>query len=245
MSISKKVNKLASMQPYFFPYLGYFQLIHASDLFIIFDTPQYIRHGWIERNKILKPDGEALYIKVPLNKKSSSIKIDQLTINHQKNWKKKIFDQIVPYRKFAPNYWQVCHLLKEALDTNTDSLVELNKITMKVICDYLEIKTPIKVFSKMNLDIEPVNAPDEWALNISKSLGAKTYINPTGGMSFYDHKKYIHNNINLRFLNPELKPYKQLENNFVPGLSIIDVLMFNDKDAVKKMLDHYKLVKNY
>ena len=91
--------KIAIMQPYFMPYIGYFSLIKHSDQFILFDTPQFIRHGWIERNRILKPNGEPLYIKVPLKKSPRETKINKLVINNSENWQNKIIAQLVPYKK--------------------------------------------------------------------------------------------------------------------------------------------------
>jgi hypothetical protein len=118
--------KVAIMQPYFFPYLGYFSLIKHTDLFILFDTPQFIRHGWIERNRILKPDGEPLYIKASLKKHSRDTNINDIIINNSIDWKSKIIAQLVPYKKVAPNYWTVLKLLNEIFDFETTSIVEFN-----------------------------------------------------------------------------------------------------------------------
>ena len=233
--------KLAIMQPYFFPYIGYFSLIKQSDQFILFDTPQYIRHGWIERNRILKVDGEALYIKVPLKKHKRDITINNLLINNTENWKEKIFAQLVPYKKKAPNYWKVISLLKEIFDFDSESMVELNYNSLKKTCEYLGITTPISIWSNMDIEIDEVNAPDEWALNICKALDANTYYNPIGGLSFFDKEKYQKEKIELKFLNMIPSPYRQLSNDFVSFLSIIDVMMFNSVDEITKMLDNYEV----
>jgi WbqC-like protein family len=233
--------KLAIMQPYFMPYIGYFSLIKQADQFILFDTPQFIRHGWIERNRILKPNGEPLYIKVPLQKYQRETEIKKLVINNSENWKNKIFAQLVPYKKKAPYYWKVVSLLKEIFEYNTESIVELNYNSLKKICEYLGILTPIKIWSEMNVDIEKVYAPDEWALNICKALHADTYYNPIGGTAFFDRSKYKKSEIELKFMETEAVIYKQFTNNFEPFLSIIDVMMFNDIEKVNYMLDNFKL----
>jgi WbqC-like protein family len=234
--------KLAIMQPYFMPYLGYFSLIKNTDQFIIFDTPQFIRHGWIERNRILKPNGEPLYIKVPLEKYSRDTPIRSVKINSIENWQGKILAQLVPYKKKAKNYSQVIILLNEVFNLKTNSIVVLNHFALKTICDYLEITTPIYIWSEMNIGIEKVHAPDEWALNICKALNAKSYYNPEGGLSFFDKSKYDKEGVELKFMRMHAKPYSQFTNEFVPSLSILDVLLFNSKEEIHKMLQNYELI---
>lgn len=232
---------LGIMQPYFMPYLGYFSMIKHVDLFILFDTPQFIRHGWIERNKVLKTNGDTLYIKVPLVKSSRDTPMNEIEIRNTENWKRKIFAQLVPYKKEARYYKEVIAILEDAFTTKTNSIVELNFITLQKICNYLNIDTPIKIWSKMAVKIEPVNAPDEWALNICKAMGANSYYNLPGGKSFFDANKYIDAGLNLQFLELEQIPYKQFNGDFVPNLSIIDVLMFNDIKTIGVMLDKFKI----
>lgn len=232
---------LSIMQPYFLPYLGYFSLIKHTDEFILFDTPQFIRHGWIERNQILKQNGEPMYIRVPLNKFSREEKINDISINNTENWKSKILAQLIPYKKKAPNYWQIIKLLKEIFELETNSIVKLNQYSLQKISQYLGISTPIKIWSEMNVDIDPVNAPDEWALNICKALKAKTYYNPIGGTDFFDRSKYEKENIDLKFMDLIPLEYDQGHDEFVPFLSIIDVLMHSNIKSINEMIDSYKL----
>ena len=232
---------LGIMQPYFMPYIGYFALIKHVDQFILFDTPQFIRHGWIERNKVLKPNGETLYIKVPLQKFSRNTPINEVIIRNEENWKNKILAQLNPYKKKAPYYYEVLNLLENVFETNTNSIVELNLLSLNEICKYLNIYTPIKIWSEMNIKIENVKAPDEWALNICKVMGANRYYNPPGGKDFFNFNKYNEAGIDLMFLELNQVSYNQFGHNFVPYLSIIDVLMFNDKISVIQMLDRINI----
>ena len=234
--------KVAIMQPYVFPYIGYFSLIKHTDVFIIFDTPQFIRHGWIERNRILKATGEPMYIKVPLEKHKRETKINALNINNDIDWKNKILAQLGHYKKVAPNYFAVIKLLEDIFEKETTSIVEFNYVSLSKICEYLGIRTPIKIFSDMNLKIDEVNAPDEWALNICKAYGADTYYNPIGGQSFFSKDKYDKENIVLKFLDIESTYYKQFSNEFEPFLSIIDVLMFSDKKEINESLNKVKFI---
>lgn len=230
------------MQPYFFPYLGYFQLINSADQFILFDTPQFIRHGWIERNFVLKPNAEKLYIKVPLKKHQRNTAINDVLINNELNWKEKILAQLISYKKKAPHYYKVINLIKSALEINTNSIVKLNHSVIIEVCNYLEIKTPVKIWSEMGLKINKVIASDEWALEICKAINANEYINPIGGKEFFDTTKYEKENIKISFLQCEAQEYKQFGEVFVPYLSIIDLLMFCGKKEVKSMLNKFNLI---
>lgn len=234
--------KLAIMQPYFFPYLGYFQLLNEADRFVLFDTPQFIRHGWIERNNVLKPNGERLYVKVPLLKHSRNTSIKNVVINNEISWKDKILAQIIPYKKKAPCYNETLALIKNCFDADSDSIVVLNALILKKVCKELEINTPIDIWSEMNLDTGDINAPDEWALQICNSMNAKEYLNPIGGKEFFDTKKYAKENIKISFLQCEAQEYKQFGKKFVPYLSIIDLLMFCGKKEVKSMLNKFSLI---
>ena len=235
--------KLAIMQPYFLPYLGYFSLIKHTDEFILFDTVQFIRHGWIERNRILKPSNGWQYIMVPLKKHSRETIIKDIEINNDQQWKEKILAQLQHYKKQARYFSNVIDILNEIFSKEYATIVDLNLASLKTVCNYLGINTPIQVFSLMNIDIEPANAPDEWALNICKALGnVDEYWNPPGGQSFFDRKKYENAGINLKFHSAILTDYDQKRNVFEPGLSILDVMMFNSIEEINKMLDNYELL---
>ena len=235
--------KLAIMQPYFLPYLGYFSLIKHTDEFILLDTVQFIRHGWIERNRILKPSDGWQYIMVPLKKYSRETIIKDIEINNDQQWKEKILAQLQHYKKQAPYFSNVIDILNEIFSKEYATIVDLNLASLKTVCNYLGINTPIQVFSLMNIDIEPANAPDEWALNICKALGnVDEYWNPPGGQSFFDRKKYENAGINLKFHSAILTDYDQKRNVFEPGLSILDVMMFNSIEEINKMLDNYELI---
>ncbi|KGE14144.1 WbqC family protein [Sphingobacterium deserti] len=235
--------KVGIMQPYFLPYIGYISLIKHTERFILFDVVQFIRHGWIERNRVLKQNDGWLYIQVPLEKFSRETLIKDVRINNEINWKDKIFAQLITYKKRAPFYATVVELLRNVFDKSFDSIVDLNRELLIAICQYLEIAATIEVFSQMNLQIDEAHAPDEWALNICKKLGTDiSYINPIGGMDFFDRKKYEDNDINLLFQKMMITPYSQKRATFEPGLSIIDVMMFNSKDEINLMLDNYELI---
>ena len=232
------------MQPYFLPYLGYISLIKHTDEFILFDTVQFIRHGWIERNRILKLSGGWQYINVPLQRHSRDTKIKDIKIDNTIDWRKKILAQLVHYKKKSPFYIQTIEVLERGFAFQTESITQLNYNTLRAICEYLCISFNTTIFSERNIVIEDVNAPDEWALNICRALGYNEYWNPPGGQDFFDTSKYEKYGIKLVFqeiISPSYSQFMETE-DFEANLSIIDVMMFNSVDAINKMLDKYELL---
>lgn len=203
---------LSCMQPYFFPYIGYFELIRQSDLFIAFDTAQYIRHGWVNRNRI-----KTGYITVPIKKHQDRKAIKDVEIA-KGDWRQNIFNQLRAYRG-SKSYNEITELIDECLyplETGKDfkTIGELNIHILQRVCEYLGIKTPIVAYSKMSLKLGPVKCPGDWALRISEALGASEYINLPGGEKLFDKRKW--RKIKLRFLETK------------PSLSIIDDLYENN-----------------
>lgn len=229
--------KFAIMQPYFFPYLGYYSLIKKSDRFILFDDVQFIRHGWIERNKTLKPVEGWQYISVPLEKFSLGTKINEVRIRLAENWRDKLLRQLEHYKKRSPFYNQAMDVVRSSIDIETDSIIELNKNILIETCKYIGIPLIVDTFSSMELKIEPVTHPGEWALNITKALGGSEYINPVGGVDIFKKEQFDASGITLNFLGNNLMPYSQRRSAFEPGLSIIDVMMFNDPIKIRLLID--------
>lgn len=235
--------KIAIMQPYFFPYVGYFSLIKHTDMFILFDPVQFIRHGWIERNRVLKQNEGWLYVQVPLIKASRDVLIKDTLIDNTKDWKSKIIAQLQPYKKIAPHYFKVIKLINEIFEEDYQSIVYLNKAVLEKTCQYLGMEKKFPIFSEMNMVIEEPQAPDEWALNICKAMGTGvTYWNPPGGMDFFNKSKYDQAGVDLKFQKVNLSEYNQKRTPFEAGLSIIDIMMFNTPEEINVMLDQYELV---
>jgi hypothetical protein len=238
-----KNRKLGVMQPYFFPYPGYFSMIKGTDQYVVFDTPQYTSRSFMNRNRILDPNSDGwIYITVPIKKHPLKSSINSIKIKNEINWKSRIISKFGYYKKHAPYYDRVMAFLSEILDKDFDRLVDLNIHTIRSTCSYLGIEFNCKIYSKMNLEIEPVKAADEWGLNICKAMSFQEFIYPERGQLFVDRKKYEDNNINLKFLEYDFPAYDQGKSNFVPGLSILDAMMFNSPSELIQMLDEYQLV---
>lgn len=237
--------KIGIMQPYFFPYIGYWQLINACDEFILFDDIQYIRHGWINRNRILKPEEGWQYIMVPLQSHSRNDLIRNIRASQNFQWKEKILRQLGYYKKIAPFYLDTINLIKNILDEVIEtSIVHINEIIIKSLCKYLDIRTNITISSGQNFDYSKVNSAGEWALRISEQKKADAYINPISGKELFSKENFNHSNIKLLFLNSHEIKYNQKRPLFIPSLSIIDVLMFNGRDKTIEMLNLYNILED-
>lgn len=229
--------KVAIMQPYFFPYIGQFQLINAVDRFILMDEVQYIRHGWVNRNRILKPVEGFQYIIAPVRKHSHDTPINKIAIADGNGWQKVILAQLQFYKKTAPYYSEVQKLVSECLKENETNIARLNGYCFEKVCDYIGIKFTKEIASTINLDYSQIKQTQDWALQISRQLGATAYYNPPGGMEIYNKEYFAQSGIDLHFVVPHLNSYDQGRKDFTPGLSIIDVMMFNSPSTIKNMLN--------
>lgn len=233
--------KLSIMQPYLFPYLGYYSLIENTDEFVFFDTPQYIRKGWINRNRILSSDNVPIYFTIPVRKADRNTPIQNIKVSEDLKWKKQFWGSLIRY-KSAPYYNKVIDVVKPVIEEDTVFISKIAITSIIKVAEYLGIETKFHIFSEMDMDFPEVKEPDEWALYISKEMHADVYVNPPGGISFFDRDKYVKNGLELQFLKQDLPKYKQFNNEFVPGLSIIDVMMFNSPADIRDMMRNYEIL---
>ncbi len=230
--------KIGIMQPYFFPYLGYWQLIHAVDRYVVYDDVAFIKGGWISRNNILL-NGKRHMVTLPLCSPSPYKKINEIDVTQDKIAVQKLIKTIKAAYLKAP-YYHIIMPLIENLICNNDSISMLNYNAIVEIAKYLNMKTEIILSSKIikNNDLKG----EKKVLHINQILGADTYYNAIGGQQLYSKEEFQENGIALYFLKMNEVVYRQYENEFVSGLSIIDVLMFNNPEVIQQMLDEYTLV---
>ena len=233
--------KLGAMQPYFFPYLGYFDLIYNTDKWIVFDVSKYIRHGWMNRNRILHPQQGDQYIHVPLRKHSSNTPINEIVISDDSKWRTSIFRSLEHYHTQAPFYKETLSFVESCLSIDEKYLYKLNVHILEKACSLLNIPFNYSIFSEMSLELGPINKPGDWAIMISKALGAVTYINPPGGRSIYDSEEFHESGINLIIREFENMQYRTGSYEFMPALSIIDVLMWNGPEEISNYLKRKRL----
>jgi hypothetical protein len=235
---------LGIMQPYFFPYLGYFDHINVCDRWVVFDVAQYIRRGYVNRNRILhpRPQGgkEWQWIIAPVKKHSRNTLIKDIQVTDGTQWKKKIIGQLNHYKKRAKNYSDTVTFIEECFDTEDTSLARLNVRIMQHCCHKLGIAFEYSIFSEMNLNIGSVNEPGEWALRISEAMGADEYVNPPGGRHLFDPEKFRKIGCKLTIREPAVFAYKPNGFPFVEHLSIIDVMMWNSVEEIRVFLKKHK-----
>ncbi|HET7118929.1 MAG TPA: WbqC family protein [Hanamia sp.] len=234
--------RLGIMQPYLFPYLGYFQLINVVDKFIFYDDVNFIKQGWINRNKILLNGNEFLFT-LPLEKGSSFKLISETEINKKlfENWKIKFNKTLLQAYCKAPYFETVHALILDALEIQTLIISDLACESINLVCDYLGIKTKCVKSSEQDYNNDILKASDR-VIDICIKESANDYFNPIGGKELYTKEEFLLKGLELHFICSRLKPYKQFDNDHIPSLSIIDVMMFNPKDEILKMLDNYEIV---
>jgi hypothetical protein len=231
-------KRLAVMQPYFFPYIGYFQLIKAVDVFVIYDDVNFIKKGWINRNRILN-GSEPLIINVNVEKVSQNKLISETYIKSEFQWSEKILKQLQYSYSKAQMFSQVFPLIEEIIDGDWESISALNRHIIQRVCHYLQIDTYI-VSSSSVFENKGLSRSDR-LIDIAKSEDCDIYINPISGAELYSKEMFKAKGIHLLFLKSDEIVYKQFKYDFVPFLSIIDVMMFNSVSDIKLMLEQFKL----
>ena len=228
--------KIAIMQPYLFPYIGYWQLVNAAEKFIIFDDVNYINKGYINRNNILVKDTSYQFT-LELVGASQNKLINEIKIGKNSD---KILKTIELNYKRSPYFKNVFPLLEDIFSQKEENLAKFIGYSLKKISCYLEINTEFLYSS----DIEKNNNLKNQLkiLDICTKLNTKKYINLIGGRKLYNKKEFLSKNIQLRFIDPGITKYKQFGNKFIKFLSIIDVIMFNNISELKKIVNNYKLM---
>lgn len=227
------------MQPYLFPYIGYFQLINAVDKFVIYDDVNFINKGWINRNRILV-NGKPYTFTVPLKDASQNKLIKDLELAIDDRWKTKFIKTLEWAYKKAPYFDKAFGIVENVIDTKSPFIIDWHLKSLSLIKSYLEIKA---TFVKASTQYKNQNLKgQDRIIDICLKEKADNYINPIGGQDLYDEQSFISNKIKLYFLKSCLMTYKQYDNELVPWLSIIDVLMFNSKEQSEAFLKYYDLV---
>ncbi len=252
--------KLGIMQPYFFPYIGYFQLIKSVDKYILYDNLNFIKYGWINRNNVIVKKSGKTWITVPLKSKSSFIKIKDTEINNCEDWRGRIKKTLFFSYHPAPMFNKVFPLIEELVDFDTNKISDLNRNSIIKLCKYLNIYTEMEPSSekyqyiedKLNhyqhKNIDDTLQDQEYNQKIARIIEfckvekADTFINAIGGINLYPKGIFQDNNIRLYFVKTKPIIYRQFTDEFIPNLSIIDVMMFNSRKEIREILNQYELV---
>jgi hypothetical protein len=220
--------KLGIMQPYFFPYVGYFQLIAAVDVFVVYDNIKYTKKGWINRNRMLQNDKDVTF-SLYLKSDSDYLNICQRELSADFN-RAKLTSQFKDAYRRAPYFEQTFQLVEQVVYGEQMNLFDFLHRSIVKTCEHLNIQTTIKVSSDITID-HNLRGQDK-VLAICSALGATTYINAIGGRELYSEEAFRERSIDLQFIQPRPFEYPQFGALFVPWLSIVDVLMFNSLEHV-------------
>ena len=231
-------NPVAIMQPYFLPYLGYFQVLAAVRTFVIYDDVQYIKGGWINRNRILI-QGRPHFITIPLEKASPNKRILELNIAKTGRWRKKMHSAVQSAYGRAPHFHEVYPAIEDIIDDVHPRLADFLENSLRRISALLGISTEVVKSS----DLLPRDnlGGAERVLAICKNLEATAYINAIGGKLLYSPVTFQQSGVSLHFLKSATPEYRQHGNAYTPCLSIVDVLMFNGVEGTRKMLNCFSL----
>ncbi|MCU1797270.1 hypothetical protein CUU45_08285 [Pectobacterium polaris] len=231
--------KYAVMQPYFFPYIGYFQLMAEVDVFVVYDNIKYTKKGWINRNRILL-NGKDSTFSLPLKKDSDFLDVKDRVLSETFN-RDDLINKIRGAYRRAPYFKNVFPLLENIINHRDDNLFNYILYSLGSIKEYLGLTCDIKVSSSINID-HSLKSQDK-VLAFGHALGAKSYSNPPGGISLYSQEAFSLHGMTLNFIQPNNIVYKQFDEPFVAWLSIIDVMMFNSSDEVLNLItNEYELI---
>lgn len=232
--------KIAIMQPYFFPYIGYFQLIKAVDEFIIYDNIEFTKKGWINRNRILV-SGRDAFVTLPLKRDSDYLDVRERFL--AASWlheRSAILNRVTEAYRKAPNFKVVYSLIEDCVFFDEDNLFLFILNSLNRVNEFLHIRTPIIISSTVSINHEL--KAEEKVVALCKARGGTEYINPIGGVRLYQKNDFCLQGIDLHFIKSAEIIYKQLEHDFIPWLSIIDVMMFNPEEKLQQYLTSYELI---
>jgi hypothetical protein len=222
------------MQPYFLPYIGYYQLIDAVDLFVIYDNIKYTKKGWINRNRMLLNNTDAVF-SLPLKKGADALDVVERELAADFN-RERLLNQFKGAYARAPHFAQTFSLLERIVRNEEQNLFKFIHSSIVETCQYLGIGTEIRVSSDLAIDHELKN--QEKVLALCQAVGAEAYINPIGGTELYSKDEFRDLGIELLFIKTTPFEYAQFCDAFVPWLSIIDVMMFNPLSAVQQQISN-------
>lgn len=233
-------KRVAIMQPYILPYIGYWQMLSAVDTYVIYDDANYRKGGWINRNRMMVNGDRSDYFHVLLNHASPNKKICEITIMDNPDHVAKTMRKIQQNYGKAPFYNCAIEVIQDVFNYKENNLALFLKHSIESIQEYLQIDCEILLSSGLKKD-DSLKA-EEKVLDICKRLGATSYYNAIGGQDLYNKDAFIREGIELKFLNTRPIEYAQYKQPFISNLSIMDVMMFNDAKTIKSMLQEYDLL---
>jgi len=232
--------KLAIMQPYLFPHIGYFQLMHAVDRFVVADDVQFIKQGWINRNRLLI-NGSAAYFTVPLKRHAAAALIKDVEIDDgpHNRWRTTLLKTIANFYRRTASFDTVYPMVERVIGGPFTTIADMARASLREVCDYLGVKASI-VDSSAAYRNAHLKGQDR-VLDTCRAEGASDYINAIGGRALYSREEFLAHGIRLHFICSGTIEYAQFKTPFIPSLSVIDLLMFNRPTDARELLTRYEL----
>lgn len=238
----KMHKRVAIMQPYFFPYFGYFQLIAAVDTFVIYDDTQFINRGWVNRNRILV-NGNARWITLPLRKAQLQAQIRDRRFAENIAWHKdKILKAIRLSYARAPFFSHAFPVIESILNFSDDHVAQFNAHAIRTLCGYFGIATRMLISSEVGIG-EQLSGKDR-VIAIANGLHADMLINPIGGLNLYSSDEFMRHGLTLKFISTQPMAYRQFGDIHLENLSVIDLMMFVGLQEIREGLARYVLIDN-
>jgi hypothetical protein len=226
------------MQPYFMPYIGYYQMIAAVDLFIVYDNIKYTKKGWINRNRMLQ-NGKDVMFSLPLKSDSDYLDVCERELSADFN-PNKLLNQLKGAYRRAPYFAQTLPLVEQIVRYDDANLFRFLHNSIAKTCEHLGITTEVRKSSGIAIDHGLKN--QDKVLAMCAAVGASTYVNAIGGKNLYSKETFLERGINLQFIQSKPFEYPQFGAAFVPWLSIIDVMMFIPLDTIRTCItSNYEL----
>ncbi|WP_239537954.1 WbqC family protein [Dyella mobilis] len=233
-------RRIAIMQPYVYPYIGYFQLINATDFFVFYDDVNYIKRGFINKNNILL-NGEKFSFTIPIANASQNRLIKDTHLLADDRWKDTLIKQLIHAYKKAPYFNEVMASIIEVIEQPHASIADMAITSIASACNYLDLQFTHAKSSDFSPETQGMEK-SERLVAIAKKAGGERYVNSIGGMELYSKDAFTEKGMNLSFLESGNIEYRQFDDAFLPRLSIIDVMMFNHAEACKDFCSRYSIV---
>lgn len=229
------------MQPYFMPYIGYYQLIAAVDAFVFLDDVQYLSRHWMNRNRIIHPQRGWQYVTVPVEKHPRDARINQIAISAHTDWRRDIMNKIRVYKNQAPCFEKMSDWLEKQVEEEACLLVDLNIRFIESLCELLKLKVRFLRASELDMPFGCVLSAEQRLIEITRQVGGSVYINPPGGKKLYSSDVFENASILLQFIEPPNVHYPCGRFEFIENLSIIDVLMWNTLHTVREKVLEFRV----
>jgi hypothetical protein len=235
--------KIAIMQPYVFPYMGYMNLVNAADKFVFYDDVNFIKNGWINRNRIMLM-GEPYRFSIPLKQQSQNISIECTEVFELSRFVDKFLKQLGSSYKHSPYKNSVLDYVREVLSDNHKNIGEIAVSSVELFFRYIGIEKEFHYSSKEFSSTRGLKKADR-LIKITQLLNSSEYLNALGGSSLYAKDLFASKGIIISFVKPSLMPYVHCNVGngiFRPGLSIVDIMMNLSEHEIRTQLDSYELV---